>query len=91
MTTQAWPDVLMYTTSWCGDCRRSKALLDRMGVPYDEVNIEQDTAAAAEVQRLNNGRRSVPTIVINDGQTVLTEPSDRDLKTAIEEAMAVSG
>ena len=91
MTTQAWPDVLMYTTSWCGDCRRSKALLDRMGVPYDEVNIEENAAGAAEVQRLNNGRRSVPTIVINDGQTVLTEPSDRDLKTAIEEAMAVSG
>lgn len=91
MTTQAWPNVLMYTTAWCGDCRRSKALLDRMGVPYDEVNIEENAEGAAEVQRLNNGRRSVPTIVINDGQTVLTEPSDRDLKTAIEAAMAVSG
>lgn len=75
----------MYSTTWCGDCRRSKALLQRLNVPFDEINIEQDPTAAAEVQRLNNGRRSVPTIVIGDS-TVLTEPSDRALEAALRYA-----
>lgn len=72
----------MYSTTWCGDCRRSKRLLDAHGVAYTEVNIEQDRAAMHEVMRLNNGKRSVPTIVFEDG-TVLTEPSDRELARAV--------
>ena len=77
-----YPRVTMYSTTWCGDCRRSKRLLDSYGVPYEEVNIEHSPEAAAEVMRLNRGYRSVPTIVIEDG-TVLTEPSDRELARAL--------
>lgn len=83
MDTMTWPSVLMYSTTYCGDCRRSKALLQRMGVPYDEINIDDDPEAAATVQRLNNGYRSVPTILIGEA-TVLTEPSDRQLAAALE-------
>jgi mycoredoxin len=77
-----FPRITMYTTSWCGDCRRSKRLLDRHGVPYEEINIEGDGAAAALVMQLNNGRRTVPTIVI-EGGPVLAEPSDRELARAL--------
>lgn len=77
-----YPKITMYSTTWCGDCRRSKRLLDSHGVPYEEINIEQTPAAAQEVMRLNNGRRSVPTIVIEGGPT-LVEPSDRDLAKAV--------
>jgi mycoredoxin len=82
MNEQSWPSVLVYSTPYCGDCRRSKALLKRLGANYEEINIEEDATAAAEVMRLNNGRRTVPTIII-DGQTVLAEPSDRELAAAL--------
>jgi len=72
----------MYSTTWCGDCRRSKRLLDAHGVPYEEVNIEHSPEAVREVMELNNGYRSVPTILIEDGP-VLVEPSDRELATAL--------
>lgn len=80
--TRTYPRVTMYSTTWCGDCRRSKRLLDSHAVPYDEINIEGSAEAAREVMRLNNGRRSVPTIVIEGGPT-LTEPSDRTLAAAL--------
>jgi mycoredoxin len=78
----SFPRITMYTTTWCGDCRRSKRLLDGHGVPYDEINIDESPEAAREVMRINNGRRSVPTIVIENGPT-LTEPSDRELAEAV--------
>ena len=80
--TATYPKVTMYSTTWCGDCRRSKRLLDTYGVPYEEVNIDHSPEAAREVMRLNRGYRSVPTILIEDGP-VLTEPSDRELAQAL--------
>jgi mycoredoxin len=84
MTTEtaSYPRITMYSTAWCGDCRRSKRLLDAHGVPYEDINIEQSPEAAREVMRLNNGYRSVPTIVIEGGPT-LKEPSDRELARAL--------
>ena len=82
MSEQTWPSVLMYSTTYCGDCRRSKALLQRLGVPFEEINIDLQPEAAAEVRRLNRGYRSVPTIIIG-GEKVLTEPSDRELAAAL--------
>lgn len=73
-----YPRVTMYSTTWCGDCRRSKRLLEAHGVPYDEVNIEHSAEGMREVMRINNGYRSVPTITIEGGPT-LVEPSDREL------------
>ena len=80
--TTTYPRVRMYSTTWCGDCRRSKRLLERHGVPYEEVNIEGSPEAVREVMRLNNGYRSVPTILIENGP-VLVEPSDRELAQAL--------
>ena len=65
-------------TSWCGDCARSKAFLSNHAVPFEWTDIELDDQAAAEVERLNGGRRVVPTILFEDG-TVLVEPSDEQL------------
>ncbi len=53
----------MYTTTWCGDCRVAKTALNRLGVAFEEVNIENDPAAADYVMAVNHGRRSVPTLV----------------------------
>ena len=64
----------MYSTSWCGYCHRLKSQLDREGIAYDVVDIEQDEAAAEFVQSVNGGNRTVPTLRFEDG-TALTNPS----------------
>ena len=64
----------MFTTEWCGYCQRLKSQLNRAGIGYREVNIEIEPDAAAEVERVNEGNRTVPTIVFPDG-TAATNPS----------------
>jgi mycoredoxin len=64
----------MYSTTWCGYCRRLKIQLDAAGVPFDEVNIERDPEAAAFVESVNGGNRTVPTVRFDDGSAV-TNPS----------------
>jgi mycoredoxin len=64
----------MYTTPWCGYCHRLKSQLDREGIAYDVVDIEQVPEAAAIVEKANNGNQTVPTLVYPDG-TAQTNPS----------------
>lgn len=66
--------VTMYTTQWCGFCRRLKAQLGREGIEVAEIDIERDPAAADYVMSVNGGMQTVPTIVFPDG-TALTNPS----------------
>ena len=64
----------MYSTSWCGYCHRLKSQLDREGIQYDVVDIEQDPAAAEFVMGVNGGNQTVPTLRFEDG-SALTNPS----------------
>ncbi len=64
----------MYTTPWCGYCYRLKSQLDREGIVYDVVDIEQTPGAAEIVESANNGNQTVPTLVYADG-TAQTNPS----------------
>jgi mycoredoxin len=56
--------------------------MTRHGVPFTEIDIDESPEMAEVVARINNGRRSVPTIVI-EGGPVLVEPSDRELGRAL--------
>lgn len=76
--------IKMYSTTWCPDCIRSKRTLDKHGVKYDEINIEQDPSAVALVKKINRGSRSVPTIVFPDNST-LTEPNSNELLSKLKE------
>jgi mycoredoxin len=64
----------MYSTPWCGYCHRLKSQLDREGIAYDVVDIEQDPAAAEFVMSVNGGNQTVPTMHFDDG-SALTNPS----------------
>ena len=64
----------MYTTPWCGYCHRLQGQLDREGITYDVVDIEQVPEAAEIVESANNGNQTVPTLVFADGSAV-TNPS----------------
>ena len=74
MTATPSADVTMYTTPWCGYCVRLKKMMQREGIAYAEVDIEQDPQAADVVTAANGGNRTVPTLVFADG-TALTNPS----------------
>jgi len=74
--------IRMYTTSWCGDCRRSKRFLQDHQIAFEEINIEQHPEAAQIVITLNHGARSVPTIIFPDG-SALVEPSNRALASKL--------
>jgi mycoredoxin len=69
----------MYTTPWCGYCHRLKSQLDREGIGYDLVDIEQVPEAAEIVEAANQGNQTVPTLVYVDG-TSMTNPSLAQVK-----------
>lgn len=69
----------LYSTPWCGYCHRLKGQLDREGINYTEVDIEQQPDAAFIVERVNNGNRTVPTVIFGDG-SALTNPSLKQIK-----------
>lgn len=68
----------MYGTTWCGDCHRAKFFFERNKIEYEWVDIDLDREAANRVGEINNGNRSVPTIVFEDG-SILVEPSSAEL------------
>jgi mycoredoxin len=71
MTTAA---VTMYSTPWCGYCKRLKRQMVDAGIAFDEVDIEQVPDAARIVEAVNQGNQTVPTLVFADG-SALTNPS----------------
>lgn len=82
MSDSTTPDTItMYGAAWCGDCRRSKALLDAEGVDYTYVDLEA-VPEAAEAAKAVSGRTNIPVIVFPDGSH-LVEPSDDELRTQL--------
>lgn len=69
----------IYSTEWCGYCHRLMKQLDREGVGYDVVDIENDPASADYVMSVNGGSQTVPTVVFPDG-SALTNPSLAQVK-----------
>jgi mycoredoxin len=69
----------IYSTQWCGYCHRLMKQLDREGVSYEVVDIEQVPDAAEYVMSVNGGNQTVPTVVFGDG-TALTNPSLAQVK-----------
>lgn len=68
--------VTMYSTRWCGYCRRLKTQMSRAGIDFTEVDIERDEASADYVMSVNGGNQTVPTLVFPDGSAA-TNPSGR--------------
>ena len=69
---------VIYGTEWCGDCVRSKKLLDANDIPYKWIDVDYNKEAKEKAAELNQGRCRVPTIVFSDG-SILVEPSDEEL------------
>jgi mycoredoxin len=74
--------ITMFSTTWCGYCRRLKGALEREGIGYTEVNIEVVPDAAEYVMQVNGGNQTVPTVVFPDG-TAATNPSLAEVKARL--------
>ncbi|MBM5810851.1 MAG: glutaredoxin 3 [Gammaproteobacteria bacterium] len=57
--------ITIYTSHWCPYCRRATALLQRRGIGYREINVEDDPSARA-LMIARSGRRTVPQIFIGE-------------------------
>jgi mycoredoxin len=73
----------MYSTTWCGYCHRLRNQLDREGIAYQVVDIEQDPLAANFVMSVNDGNQTVPTVRFADGST-LTNPTIEQLRARLD-------
>jgi len=74
--------IILYGADWCPDCRKSKAFLDDNSINYHFIDTELNQWAIPIITKLNNGKRRIPTIVINE-DTVLVEPSNEELRQAL--------
>lgn len=71
-------DLTIYTTSWCPFSIRLLTDLDRAGVDFTDIDVDQDSKASELVKSLNHGNRTVPTVVFPDG-TSMTNPGVRQV------------
>lgn len=67
-------EFVMFSTDWCGYCKRLKSQLGEVGITFREINVEQEPDSAEFVEQVNSGNRVVPTLLFSDG-TSLTNPS----------------
>jgi mycoredoxin len=75
--------ITMYSTPWCGYCARLKGQLNRAGIEFTEIDIEERPEAAQFVMSVNNGNQTVPTVTFADG-SALTNPSLRQVQAKLD-------
>ena len=75
--------VTMFTTSWCGYCKRLMRQLKQQGIEFREVNIEEIENGAQVVEAANDGNQTVPTLLYADG-TTQTNPGIGEVKKKLE-------
>lgn len=73
---------IVYGTTWCPDCKRSKRFLGEYRIQYTWVDVQQDARGLKRIEELNAGKQIIPTIVFEDG-SVLGEPSNAELATKL--------
>lgn len=71
-------EIIIYGTLWCGDSIRARKFFEKHTIGYKWVDIDDDPEAARFVQSVNNGYKSVPTIIFPDGSR-LVEPTTSEL------------
>ena len=81
-------EIVMYGADWCPDCRRAKSFLEGNGIEYEYRDTELDESAVEIVERLNNGKRVIPTFEIL-GQT-FTNPDNATLASVLGEGLRYS-
>jgi mycoredoxin len=78
----------LYGAADCDDTARTRQRLQELGIPYQEINIDENGEAEQFVLFINRGYRSTPTLVFGEGKykIILTEPSDSELDQVLIQA-----
>ncbi len=76
------PDpITMYSTTWCGHCRRLTRQLDEAGISYRVVDVDDDPRFDERIKAATGGYRTVPTLEIGD--ELLVNPSLPEVRAAL--------
>ena len=75
------PKIDLYGADWCSDCLRAKGYLDSNNVAYNYIDLQKVEDAAAVVEKINNGKRVIPTIIIDD--VPYTNPNNSILREVL--------
>lgn len=67
------PPIIMYSTPWCGHCRRLKRQLEEAGIEYREVDLDEQPEHGAKIIEATGGYRTVPTVEI-EGRLLVNPP-----------------
>lgn len=67
----------VYGADWCGDCRRTKALLSKHGIEYEYIDLVAHPDQKIVAEKLS-GRRNIPVVVFNNGD-ISVEPTDEEV------------
>lgn len=73
--------ITMYSTTWCGYCRRLKRQMEEAGIPFREVDIDRETEHGAMIEAKTGGYRTVPTLRV--GEELLVNPTIAEVKAAL--------
>ncbi len=76
-------NIKVYGADWCPDCINAKNFLKSKGVEFEYIDITDNEEAIALVEQINNGRRVIPTLVV-DG-TTFTNPGIAGLMKILAE------
>jgi len=80
--TDQQPKLTVYGATWCPDCKRAKKFLSEQLIPYTWVDLGEHPEAQAIVERFNDGKTIIPTLLFEDGST-LAEPSNAQIATKL--------
>ena len=93
-----WPDgtpagsgITVFGADWCGDTRRSRELLDRLGLAYADVDVDAHPTASDWAAAQNGGQRRIPVVVLGAGGPTLIEPTDDALLVALRRSGYLEG
>jgi thioredoxin reductase (NADPH) len=77
------PDLTVYGAPWCPHCRSTKQFLEAQRIDFEYIDIDRDPSAVATIEKLQNGGRTIPTIVFPDGKFVVA-PGDDELAKRLD-------
>lgn len=76
--------VTMYSTPWCGYCRRLKRQFDDAGIDYREIDVDATPGYDERIIEASGGYRTVPTVEV--GGKMLVNPTLQEVEDALNEA-----
>ena len=73
--------ITMYSTPWCGYCRRLKRQFEEAGISYEEIDVDATPGYDQRIIEASGGYRTVPTVEVGD--RMLVNPTLKEVEEAL--------